>query len=93
MHVVSEKEKVIRKSARARIRAVPRLHEQWKKQRKSLGELISVGVGVLVFAAFSFGLPAGLGNATTDPPPPIRPLQYGPAVARLLILFPHEADR
>jgi hypothetical protein len=66
MHDVSEKEKVIRKAARVRIRAVPRLHEQWKKQRKSPGELISVGVGVLVFAAFSFGLPTGLGNAAVE---------------------------
>jgi hypothetical protein len=66
MHVTSEKEKPIRKAARARIRAVPALHEQWKKQQRTVSERISTANGVLFGTCFFFGFPAGMGQATVE---------------------------
>ena len=66
MHISSAKEKLIRKAARARLRAVPALHEQWKKHRVPLVERITMGVGVVFGAGFFVGFPAGMGRATVD---------------------------
>lgn len=66
MHYTSEKEKLIRKAARARIRAVPQLLEVWKKQRSPITERISVLVGLLFSMTFFVGFPAGMANSATD---------------------------
>ena len=66
MHYTSEKEKLIRKAARARIRSVPQLLDVWKKQRSPVTERISVLAGLLFSMVFFVGIPAGMGDAATQ---------------------------
>lgn len=61
MHISSAKEKLIRKAARARLRAVPALNEQWKKNEAPIGERIVTGLGVLLTGVFLFVPAAALG--------------------------------
>nr|MBC8291294.1 hypothetical protein [Planctomycetota bacterium] len=67
MHYTSEKEKLIRKAARDRIRSLPQMLEVWKKQRSPLlTERISAGVGLLIGLAFFAGFPAALARSVAD---------------------------
>jgi len=66
MHYTSEKEKLIRKAARARIRSVPQLLEVWKQQRSPVTERLSVLIGLLFSMFFFVGFPAGMAQSATD---------------------------
>lgn len=66
MHYTSDREKPIRRGARARIRAVPLMRAQWQKNRSPLAERISAGFGVLIGAVFIMGFPAAMANTATE---------------------------